>query len=75
MSKNNSEEINFQQYVDAVKHKRMDWNIFIALMQDLSYSDKGRLRHFNAVILDIAIFFTLIEFNSLQPRFGCSLVP
>ena len=30
-----SEEINFQHYIDAVKQKRMEWNIFIDLMQDL----------------------------------------
>ena len=52
MATNNSEEINFQHYVDAVKQKRMDWNIFIDLMQDLSYSDKGRLRNFNAILLN-----------------------
>ena len=30
----------------------MDWNIFIDLMQDLSYSDKSRLRKLNAIILN-----------------------
>ena len=52
MTTNNSEEINFQHYVDSVKQKRIDWNMFIDFMQDLSYSDKGRLRILNAIILN-----------------------
>ena len=52
MAKNNSEEFKFQLYVDAVKQNRMDWNIFIDLMQDISYSDKSRLRKLNAIILN-----------------------
>ena len=34
MAKYNSEEINFQHYVDFVKQKRMDWEVFIDVMQD-----------------------------------------
>ena len=49
MEKNNFEEINFQHYVDAVKQKRIDWNIFIDFIQDLSYSDRDRLRILNAI--------------------------
>ena len=39
MSQNNSEEINFQLYVDLVKQNKLQWNIFINFMQDLSYTD------------------------------------
>ena len=52
MVKNNSEEINFQHYVDSVKQKRIDWNLFVDVMQDFSYSDMGRLRHLNAVLVN-----------------------
>ena len=51
MAKNNFEEINFQHYVDAVKQKRIDWNMFIDFIQDLSYSDRVRLRILNAILL------------------------
>ena len=51
MAKNNSEEINFQHYVDAVKQNKIHWNIFEDLMQDLSYSDIDRLRILNAILL------------------------
>ena len=36
MSQNNSEEINFQQYVDLVKQNKHRWNTFIDVLQDLS---------------------------------------
>ena len=52
MAKNNSEEINFQHYVDSVKQKKLNWNLFTDFMQDLSYSDKGRLRILNAILLN-----------------------
>ena len=52
MAKKNPEEFNFQHYVDAVKQKRMDWNIFIDFMQDLSYEDRGKLRRLNAILLN-----------------------
>ena len=62
MAKNNFEEFNFQHYVDAVKQKRMDWNIFIDFMQDLSYEDRGRLRRLNAILLnELTINFSDIE--------------
>ena len=51
MAKNNFDEINFQHYVDAVKQKRIDWNMFIDFIQDLSYSDRNRLRILNAILL------------------------
>ena len=43
MSKNQSEEISFQQYVEAVKQKEMTWNIFIDFMEVLSYSNINKL--------------------------------
>ena len=52
MAKNNFEEFNFQHYIDAVKQKRMDWNIFTDLMREISYSDMGRLRLLNAILLN-----------------------
>ena len=51
MAKNNSEEINFQHYVDLVKENKFPWNIFIDVMQDLSYSDRNKLRILNAILL------------------------
>ena len=52
MATNNSEEINFQHYVDSVKQKRIDWNMFVDVIQDISYSDKDRLRRLNAILLN-----------------------
>ena len=52
MTTNNSEEINFQHYVDSVKQKRIDWNMFVDVIQDISYSDKDRLRRLNAILLN-----------------------
>ena len=52
MAKNNSEEIDFQQYVDSVKQKRIDWNLFVNVIKDISYSDKDRLRILNATLLN-----------------------
>ena len=51
MAKNNSEDIDFQHYIDAVKQKNIAWNIFIDLMQDLSYRNMNRLRILNAILL------------------------
>ena len=51
MAKSNSENINFQYYVDAVKQKKIHWHIFLGLIQDFSYSDLKRLRTLNAILL------------------------
>ena len=51
MSQNNSEEINFQYYVNLVKQNKLRWNTFIDVLQDLSYSDMDRLRKLNAILL------------------------
>ena len=60
MLPNNSEEINFQLYVDLVKQNKLHWNIFINVMQDISYSDINRLKILNAILLSeltIASYF------------------
>ena len=51
MANTNCEDINFQHYIDLVKQNQLHWNIFIDFMQDLSYSDKGKLRKLNAILL------------------------
>ena len=51
MAKKNSEAINFQHYIDALKQKKIHWHIFIDLIQDFSYSDLKRLRILNAILL------------------------
>ena len=51
MAGNKSDEINFQQYVDGVKKNKLSWQFFIAVMQDLSYSDIKRLRILNAILM------------------------
>ena len=51
MAQNNSKEINFQHYVDGVKEKKITWNFFTDLMEDLTYCDIERLRTLNAILL------------------------
>ena len=51
MTRDNSKEINFQHYVDLVKQHKFPWNIFIDVMQDLSYSDVNMLRNLNTILL------------------------
>ena len=43
MEQNNSKEINFQHYVDGVKEKKITWNFFTDLMEDLTYCDIKKL--------------------------------
>ena len=50
-SRNNSEEINFQPYIDTIKNGKIPWNIFVKTMEDLSYTDINRLKCLNAVLL------------------------
>ena len=52
MAKNNHKEMNFQHYIDLVKQDELNWNTFIYVLQDLSYSDMNRLRHLNAILLN-----------------------
>ena len=47
----NIDEINFQPYVDAIKMKKLSWNIFVKVMKDFFYSDINRLKHINAILL------------------------
>ena len=62
MAKNNSEEINFQNYIDGVKQKEISWKFFVDFIQDLSYSDKNRLRILNAMLLkELTMNFSDIE--------------
>ena len=46
-----SEEIDFQHYVKAVKREEITLNIFIDLIEDLSYSDINRLKKMNLMEL------------------------
>ena len=51
-SKYDSEDaVNFQYYVDIVKQKKMHWDVFLKLMEDLSHSDIERLNQLNAILL------------------------
>ena len=51
ISMNSSEEINFQNYVESVKQKKIPWNIFEDFMKDLAYSNSQRLKLLNAILL------------------------
>ena len=62
MAKNNSEEINFQHFVDGVRLKKISWNYFVDFIQVLSYSDIDRLRKLNAILLkELTLNFSDIE--------------
>ena len=50
-SKHNTQDFNFQYYVDTVKQKRIPWDVFVNLMEDLSFSDVNRLKYLNAILL------------------------
>ena len=39
VSMNSSEEINFQTYVESVKQRKIPWDIFEKLLEDIIYSD------------------------------------
>ena len=61
-SKNISEEINFQSYVDEVKHGNIHWKLFVNFMKDLSYSDMDRLRQLNKILVtELTMNFSDIE--------------
>ena len=51
MAKNNSEEINFQFFIDGMKQKKITWNFFVDLIQNLSHSDIDKLRNLNTILL------------------------
>ena len=46
MAGNNLEDINFQLYVDGLKQKKISWNFFIKLIEDLCDSNIERLCHY-----------------------------
>ena len=52
MSNNSSEDLDFQPYIDSVKHKKTPWNIFEKLMKDLTRNlDCEGLKKLNAILL------------------------
>ena len=51
VSMNFPEEVNFQTYIELVKQHKMPWNVFENVMKDISYTDKDRLKHLNAILL------------------------
>ena len=62
MAKNNFKEINFKHYVDGVKTKKIPWNFFIDVMEDLTYANIGRLRNLNAILLmELTVNFSDID--------------
>ena len=50
-SSNASEEIDFQNYVNSVKEKKIPWNIFESMMKYFIHSDVKRLKLINAILL------------------------
>ena len=52
VSMNSSEEIDFQSYVDSLKHKKIPWEMFEKVLKDISYSDIDRLKYLNEILLD-----------------------
>ena len=49
--RNNSDEITFHLYVDAVIEQKIPWHTFTKWTKDFYNSDMGRLKHLNAMIL------------------------
>ena len=50
-SKQTSQNFKFQYYIDMAKQKKIHWNVFVNLMEDLSYSNIDRLKYLNAILL------------------------
>ena len=48
---NDSDEIDFQSYIDAVKDNKIVWDIFVNLMKDLSHKNLNRLKQLNEILL------------------------
>ena len=59
-SKQTSQNFKFQYYIDMAKQKKIHWNVFVNLMEDLSYSNIDRLKYLNASVVKS----TLLERNS-----------
>ena len=51
MAKNDSEEIDFQLFVDGMKQKKISWDFFVEFVQSFSYSTIDRLNNLNAILL------------------------
>ena len=49
---NDSDEINFQSYIDAVKDHKIVWDIFVNLMKDLSHKNISKLKQLNEILLN-----------------------
>ena len=49
---NDSDEINFQSYIDAVKDSKIVWDIFVNLMKDLSHKNINSLKQLNEILLN-----------------------
>ena len=47
----NSDEISFQIYIDAVRGKKIPWNTFLKLMKDFYYPALERLKDLNTMML------------------------
>ena len=60
---NNSDSINFKSYIDAVKEKKITWDLFIQLMQDLS-TNMNRQKLLISILLQE--FKTFINTNQCQ---------
>ena len=50
MAKTNSEEIDFQNYINSVKQHKIPWDIFENVMKDVAYSNINRLELLNAIL-------------------------
>ena len=46
----NSDEVSFQLYIDAIKEKKIPWNTFVKLMKDFYYPDLEKLERLNSMI-------------------------
>ena len=44
--------INFQSYIDAVKKKRIEWDLFVQLMLDLSNTSMNRQKLLISILLN-----------------------
>ena len=62
-SKQTSQNFKFQYYIDMAKQKKIHWNVFVNLMEDLSYSNIDRLKYLNAILL--------VELTNSGEKLGC----
>ena len=50
--KHNNQDSNIQYYVNTVKQKKIHWDVFVKLMEDLSHSDMNKLKVLNEILLN-----------------------